>query len=371
MLNDILQLIDVVKEFSGQQVVRNVNITVQQGEFLTLLGPSGCGKTTILRMIAGFEIPTCGKILLEGQSVEGKEPYERNVNTVFQNYALFPHLNVYDNIAYGLKVKKYSKPDIAKRVSAMLNLVQLAGFEKRRCDQLSGGQSQRVAIARALINSPKLLLLDEPLSALDFKLRKQMQVELKRLQKNLGITFIYVTHDQEEALNMSDRIAVLNLGVLEQFGTPEDIYERPQTRFVADFIGESNLFEAVVTEFIASDQAYLSMVTGSAMIKNSNIQLNDSIHISVRPEHLHYNTVATIGFSIKGVIKEHNYAGPVIKTIVQLMNGQEVLINHVQKSADLLDLGTEVWLWWDQDAAVVLDREKQSAPAPCRKAVGP
>jgi spermidine/putrescine transport system ATP-binding protein len=370
MSSDILNLINVIKEFSGQAVVKDVTLAVKKGEFLTLLGPSGCGKTTILRMIAGFETLSGGNILLEGISVKDKEPYERNVNTVFQNYALFPHLNVYDNIAYGLKVKKVPKFKITRRVREMLDLVQLTGFEKRRHDQLSGGQSQRVAIARALINNPRLLLLDEPLSALDFKLRKQMQLELKRLQKNLGITFIYVTHDQEEALNMSDRIAVLNQGKLEQVGTPEEIYERPRTRFVADFIGESNLFEAIVTDLTA-DQAHLNMVTGNAVITCQDLQLNDSVHISVRPEHLHYNTVPTIGFNIKGIIKEHSYAGPIIKTTVQLLNQQEVLINHVQKYSELPEPGTEVWLWWEQDAAVVVDCEKQSLISSCQEAIAP
>ncbi len=231
----ILELDNIIKKFEDQEVIKNISLKINKGEFLTLLGPSGCGKTTTLRIIAGFENPTSGSVILEGKHVENKQPNERNVNTVFQNYALFPHMNVFDNIAYGLKIRKVNKIEIKKRVMEMLNLVQLEGYEKRKTDQLSGGQKQRVAIGRALINNPQILLLDEPLGALDLKLRKQMQVELKRLQKKLQITFVYVTHDQEEALNMSDRIAVMNEGIIDQLGTPEDIYERPANKICSRF----------------------------------------------------------------------------------------------------------------------------------------
>lgn len=242
----IVSLVGVEKSFGSNKVVKDMNIEVKEGEFLTLLGPSGCGKTTTLRMIAGFEEASSGIIKVQGISIEDKEPFERDVNTVFQNYALFPHMTVFDNISYGLRIRKRPKVEIEKRVNEMLNLVQLKGYEKRKPDELSGGQKQRVAIARALINNPKVLLLDEPLGALDLKLRKQMQIELKRLQKKLGITFVYVTHDQEEALTMSDRIAVMNEGVIEQLATPREIYDRPLTRFVAGFIGESNIFDGKV-----------------------------------------------------------------------------------------------------------------------------
>ena len=239
----------VNKVYQGDNaVVKDLDLQVYEGEFLTLLGSSGCGKTTTLRMIAGFESITSGSILVEGEDVENKEPYERNVNTVFQTYALFPHMTVFDNVAYGLRIKKVPKEKVKKRVTEMLGLVQLGGFEKRFPSQLSGGQKQRVAIARALINKPKVLLLDEPLGALDLKLRKQMQLELKRLQRKLKITFIYVTHDQEEALTMSDRIAVMSDGILQQMGTPKEIYEHPATRFVASFIGETNLFDGAISE---------------------------------------------------------------------------------------------------------------------------
>ena len=246
MPKTIVSMVNVDKWYGENHVVKNMNINISEGEFLTLLGPSGCGKTTTLRMISGFELPTSGVIKVENESVEKKEPYERDVNTVFQNYALFPNMNVFDNVAYGLKVKKVPKEEIKERVTEMLKLVQLEGFEKRRVNQMSGGQKQRVAIARALINRPKVLLLDEPLGALDLNLRKQMQIELKRLQKQLKITFVYVTHDQEEALTMSDRIAIINQGILEQIDTPQNIYEHPKTKFVASFIGESNIFDAMV-----------------------------------------------------------------------------------------------------------------------------
>ncbi|CAA7603396.1 Putative ABC transporter [Acididesulfobacillus acetoxydans] len=230
----MVELRNVDKSFGGIKVVKNLSLKIREGEFLTLLGPSGCGKTTTLRMIAGFEEVTAGIIMIEGENVVNKPPYRRDVNTVFQSYALFPHMNVYDNIAFGLTEKKVKKEEIRQRVAEALSLVQMGGYDKRMPSQMSGGQRQRVAIARALVNRPKVLLLDEPLGALDLKLRKQMQVELKHLQRKLGITFIYVTHDQEESLTMSDRIAVVNNGVLQQVGSPDEIYNRPQTKFVAE-----------------------------------------------------------------------------------------------------------------------------------------
>ncbi len=242
----LINLIDVSKDYEGDVALEHINLYVRDGEFITLLGPSGCGKTTLLRLIAGFITPSSGRILIDGADMTGVPPYKRRVNTVFQKYALFPHLNVFENIAFGLTIKKVDKAEIARRVSEMLELVNLSGFEKRYIDQLSGGQQQRVAIARALINEPEVLLLDEPLGALDLKLRKGMQIELKRMQQRLGITFIYVTHDQEEALTMSDTIVVMNNGVIQQIGTPIDIYNEPKNRFVARFIGESNIFAATM-----------------------------------------------------------------------------------------------------------------------------
>ena len=245
-MKDVIVKIDKVnKKYGNNHVVRDLFMDVYEGEFLTMLGPSGCGKTTTLRMIAGFETPSDGNIYIEGEKIQDTEPYDREVNTVFQNYALFPHMTIYENVAFGLTIKKVNKIEIKQRVTEMLELVQLTGYENRKPSQLSGGQKQRVAIARALINRPKVLLLDEPLGALDMKLRKQMQFELKRLQRKLGITFIYVTHDQEEALTMSDRIAIMYGGNLEQIGTPKEIYEKPASTFVGDFIGESNIFYGV------------------------------------------------------------------------------------------------------------------------------
>ena len=244
----LLKLSGIVKDFGDNRVINDVSFSVKSNEFLTILGPSGCGKTTLLRAIGGFEEPTAGKIFLNGEDMAGIPPHKRQVNTVFQKYALFPHLNVFDNVAFGLKLKKVPKDEIRKRVKAMLKLVDLKGFEKRNITKLSGGQQQRVAIARALINHPKILLLDEPLGALDLKLRKDMQIELKQIQQNLGIAFVYVTHDQEEALSMSDTVVVMKDGKIAQMGTPQDIYNEPVNAFVADFIGENNIFDGVMVE---------------------------------------------------------------------------------------------------------------------------
>ena len=290
-MSGIVQLEGVNKYFGKNHVVKNLNLSVEEGEFLTLLGSSGCGKTTTLRMIAGFEEPTSGSILVEGQAVEEKEPFERNVNTVFQSYALFPHKTIYDNVAYGLKMKKVPKTEIARRVKEIMALVQLTGFEERYPSQLSGGQKQRVAIARALINRPRVLLLDEPLGALDLKLRKQMQLELKRLQRKLNITFIYVTHDQEEALTMSDTIVVMNEGVIQQIGTPVDIYNEPKNIFVAKFIGESNILPGIMLgdykvrfhgrEFTCVDAGFGSHTPVDVVVRPEDIDLYEESRSSL------------------------------------------------------------------------------------------
>ncbi|WP_084114772.1 ABC transporter ATP-binding protein [Clostridium acidisoli] len=351
----ILEINDIVKKFDGEEVIKDISLKIEKGEFLTLLGPSGCGKTTTLRIIAGFEEPTSGSVLLEGEHVEDKQPHERNVNTVFQNYALFPHMDVFDNVAYSLKIKKVNKAEMKKKVEEMLSLVQLDDFKKRKIEQLSGGQKQRVAIARALVNSPKILLLDEPLGALDLKLRKQMQVELKKLQKKLKITFIYVTHDQEEALNMSDRIAVMNKGIIEQIGSPKDIYERPKTKFVASFIGESNLIKTKVSKI---DDKNIYVKVGDDNIKLDYSNYNDSIskesYISIRPEDVKYYKDKT-GYGLKGVIKEHSYVGSIIKTIIQLKNGEEVLAYDYDKKKELLELDNEVWISFQPEDMVIVE----------------
>ncbi len=247
-MNTIIELQDIQKQYDDNVVLDSINLSIEENEFLTLLGPSGCGKTTTLRIIGGFESPDSGKVLFEGKDIADVPPYERNINTVFQKYALFNHLDVYGNIAFGLKIKKLPKDEIDERVREMLRLVNLEGFAHRSIESLSGGQQQRVAIARALVNEPKVLLLDEPLGALDLKLRKGMQMELKRIQKKVGITFIFVTHDQEEALTMSDKIVIMNEGIIQQIGSPIDIYNEPINTFVAQFIGESNILEGIMHE---------------------------------------------------------------------------------------------------------------------------
>ena len=354
MSKPIVSLVNVEKWYGTNHVVKNMNINIAEGEFLTLLGTSGCGKTTTLRMISGFELPTTGVIRVQGESVEKKEPYQRDVNTVFQNYALFPNMNVFDNVAYGLKVKKVPKEEIKERVLKILKLVQLEGFEKRRINQMSGGQKQRVAIARALVNRPKVLLLDEPLGALDLKLRKQMQIELKRLQRKLGITFVYVTHDQEEALTMSDRIAIINQGILEQIDTAYNIYEHPKTTFVAGFIGESDIFDAVVLEdkdgvvTVGTEVGKARAVSGEEKLTPGT-----AVSISVRPENMLFSSERVEGFHIKGVVKEHIYVGNLIKTIVVLNDGTEVKINRFSVD-DLPKEGDLIYLYWKIEKGIVL-----------------
>ena len=351
-MSGIVQLEGVNKYFGKNHVVKNLNLSVEEGEFLTLLGSSGCGKTTTLRMIAGFEEPTSGSILVEGQAVEEKEPFERNVNTVFQSYALFPHKTIYDNVAYGLKMKKVPKTEIARRVKEIMTLVQLTGFEERYPSQLSGGQKQRVAIARALINRPRVLLLDEPLGALDLKLRKQMQLELKRLQRKLNITFIYVTHDQEEALTMSDRIAVMHDGILDQLGTPEEIYEQPRTKFVATFIGETNIFEGNIKE-LAMGRVAVRIENGVIRGCGYGFSRNEYITVSVRPEKMKFSAAPVKGFQLEAQVKDYVYAGSVVKCIAVLQNGMEIKIDRLA-GEELPEPGSIIHPWWEEKDAVLL-----------------
>ena len=348
----IVSLTNVEKYYGDNKVVKDLNMEIEEGEFLTLLGPSGCGKTTTLRMIAGFEEATSGNILVEGENVEQKEPYERNVNTVFQSYALFPHMNIFDNVAYGLKIKKIPKDEIKERVTKMLELVQLAGFEKRKPSQLSGGQKQRVAIARALINRPKVLLLDEPLGAVDLKLRKQMQIELKRLQRKLKTTFIYVTHDQEEALTMSDRIAIMNAGKLEQLDTPTEIYEHPKTKFVAGFIGESNIFEGVVSKKNLENMQ-IETECGSVLAENGEYEEGESLYLSVRPENVLFSREKQKGFHLAGTVKDIIYVGSIRKAIVVLPNRQEIKISRLPNE-EVPSVGEGVYLYWDISSGVLI-----------------
>ena len=283
-----VRLESISKVFKETVAVDDISVTIEEGEFFSLLGPSGCGKTTTLRMIGGFEEPTSGKVFLSGRDVTGTPPYKRDVNTVFQSYALFPHLDVGENVAYGLKRRKVGGAEIKERVEAMLELVDLPGLGARKPTQLSGGQQQRVALARALVNRPQVLLLDEPLGALDLKLRKQMQIELKRIQSEVGITFIYVTHDQEEAMTMSDRIAVMNAGHMEQVGPPQDVYELPETDFVAGFLGASNLLDGTV-ESVEGARAKVALEEGAVVTlpaERTPVQ-SGPVRIGVRPEKLH------------------------------------------------------------------------------------
>lgn len=280
MSNDILiDLVGISKSFGDNNILNNFNLKVKKNEFLTLLGPSGCGKTTILRIIAGFEHPDQGKIIFDGKDITNQEPYDRKINTVFQKYALFPHLNVFDNIAFGLKIKKVNKKIIKEKVEEVLRIVSLSGFENREIDSLSGGQQQRVAIARALVNEPELILFDEPLGALDLKLRQVMQIELKKIQKKVKSTFIYVTHDQEEALSMSDTIVVMNNGEIQQLGKPIDIYNEPKNAFVANFIGESNIIDATML-----DDYKVKFLGHTFECVDKGFSQNEEVEVVVRPE---------------------------------------------------------------------------------------
>ena len=276
---NIVDLKNISKSYDGEKVLKDINLYVRENEFLTLLGPSGCGKTTTLRIIGGFEKPTEGRVIFDGKDITDIPPYERQINTVFQKYALFPHLNVYDNIAFGLKIKKLSKDIIKEKVEKMLRLVNLQGYEKRSIEQLSGGQQQRIAIARALVNEPKVLLLDEPLGALDLKLRKEMQIELKNMQQRVGITFIYVTHDQEEALTMSDTVVVMDKGIIQQIGSPIDIYNEPKNAFVADFIGESNILDGVMEE-----DYLVSFMGNTFQCLDKGFESQEKVDVVIRPE---------------------------------------------------------------------------------------
>ena len=388
-----LELKEIKKSFTeGEAVLDNISLEISKGEFITLLGSSGCGKTTTLRIIAGLEQPDAGSVWLDGREVTGLEPNQRDVNTVFQNYALFPHMNVAENIGYGLKLKKVPKSEIRKKVSQMLELVQLEGYEKRKPSELSGGQKQRVAIARALVNNPKVLLLDEPLGALDLQLRRAMQIELKHLQKKLGITFIYITHDQEEAINMSDRIAVMKDGRIEQIGTPDEIYNHPKTSYVATFVGNANILHGVA-ESIQGENAIVKIGNDRVIVKLETSQQDtgakqylsagEKVTLAVRSENILLQEAAAIGDtgtengdivdisvaggisdihdtnSISGLqatVTEKNFAGGQLRVTLKLSDGTQLIASRYGIDASVAEGQTVRCSFLPADA-VLVDRE--------------
>ncbi|AKS46124.1 spermidine/putrescine transport system ATP-binding protein [Octadecabacter temperatus] len=349
---------DAVKRYGTFTALQQISLAIRDNEFFTLLGPSGCGKTTLLRMIAGFEDVTEGGIYLFGDEIKTLPPHKRPVNTVFQNYALFPHMTVLENVGFGLEMKGSSRAEAAKRAAEMLELVQLSQFAHRKPSQLSGGQQQRVALARALAPSPKVLLLDEPLSALDLKLRKAMQIELKQLQRETGITFIFVTHDQEEALTMSDRIAVMSAGELQQLGAPRDIYEHPHNMFVADFIGDTNLLEVSVDK-IAQGRAQCHIGGGHELICDAveGVASGAKVHLSVRPERLVLSEKATSAESLKGVVTQNIFIGTDITTMMDLDGGPKITIrtsNTERGNKRLFEPGSSAFVDMETGAARLL-----------------
>ena len=369
-----LELKEIKKSFTeGEVVLDNISLRIGKGEFITLLGSSGCGKTTTLRIIAGLEQPDEGSVWLDGREVTGLEPNRRNVNTVFQNYALFPHMNVAENIGYGLKLKKVPKSEIKKKVSQMLELVQLEGYERRKPSELSGGQKQRVAIARALVNNPKVLLLDEPLGALDLQLRRAMQIELKHLQKKLGITFIYITHDQEEAINMSDRIAVMKDGRIEQIGTPDEIYNQPKTSYVATFVGNANILHGEVESIqgqnvvvkIGNDRVNLNLdlKTGQQEPeKESGIlkypKAGEQVTLAVRSENIRLQEKSSTNHEagLQATVSEKNFAGGQLRVTLKLNDGTELIASRYGIDASVTE-GQTVRCSFLPTDAVLVDRE--------------
>ena len=388
-----LELKEIKKSFTeGEAVLDNISLEISKGEFITLLGSSGCGKTTTLRIIAGLEQPDAGSVWLDGREVTGLEPNQRDVNTVFQNYALFPHMNVAENIGYGLKLKKIPKSEIRKKVSQMLELVQLEGYEKRKPSELSGGQKQRVAIARALVNNPKVLLLDEPLGALDLQLRRAMQIELKHLQKKLGITFIYITHDQEEAINMSDRIAVMKDGCIEQIGTPDEIYNHPKTSYVATFVGNANILHGVAESVqgenvivkIGNDRVIVKLETSQQDTEEKqHLAAGEEVTLAVRSENILLQEAAVIGDtgtdhrdtvdisvtggisdihdmnSISGLqatVTEKNFAGGQLRVTLKLSDGTQLIASRYGIDASVAE-GQTVRCSFLPTDAVLVDRE--------------
>lgn len=341
----IIEINNLTKEFDGNIVLKGINLYIRENEFVTLLGPSGCGKTTILRILGGFEDPTSGEVILEKKSIKNIPPHLRAINTVFQKYALFPHINVFDNIAFGLRMKKVPEIDVKERVHEMLKLVKLEGFDNRNVEKLSGGQQQRIAIARALVNKPKVLLLDEPLGALDLKLRQNMQYELKEIQRKLGITFVFVTHDQEEALTMSDTVVVINDGEIQQIGTPVDIYNEPRNRFVASFIGESNIIEGVMLE---DYKVKFENITFECVDRGFN--RNEEIDVVIRPEDI--KIVPKEQSNLTGIVDSIIFKG-VHYEIIVMVKDKEYIIQSTLSS----EVGKEVGLIIAPEDIHVMEKE--------------
>lgn len=351
-MEKVLSLKNLNKAFGENAVIRDLSLNIGKGRFVTLLGPSGCGKTTTIRMIAGLDAPDSGSIFLCGNDVTALPPDKRSVNTVFQNYALFPHYNVKKNIAYGLKIRKLPTAEIDRKVDEILELVELSGFGGRMPSELSGGQRQRVAIARALVLGPEVLLLDEPLGALDLQLRRQMQKELKSIQTRLGITFIYITHDQEEAISMSDDIVLMNEGVIVQKGSPREIFERPATKFAASFIGESNIIDGTVS---GQDESGLSIdsAAGAFLAAKPDIKASADVSVSVRPADVELSRSPVPGFNLRGRVKSAQYTGSIVRVSVELDCG-DVTAEVSAHRPDTLGAGDEVFLHWNPARCAVI-----------------
>ncbi|MBD2260160.1 ABC transporter ATP-binding protein [Pseudanabaena sp. FACHB-2040] len=353
-----VELRQVFKIYGGEPAVRGIDLEIRQGEFFSILGPSGCGKTTTLRLIAGFEAPSTGEVIIQGRDMSHVPSYRRPVNTVFQSYALFGHMTVWDNIAFGLRIKRLSKSQVHERVAEALRLVQMEAFAKRSPTQLSGGQQQRVALARALVNRPAVMLLDEPLGALDLKLRKQMQVELSNLHRKLGITFIMVTHDQEEALSLSDRIAVMNAGQIEQVGTPSEIYDSPQTPFVADFIGDTNLIEGQLEPLESSVQ--VTTQSGLKLLVDPpdfEVVASKTAVISIRPEKIHLSLTPPDESQncFVGEVSHVMYLGTHIHCMVQLQTGEQLTVLQPNRAGSMMVPQTTVYAYWRPKDCLVLE----------------